>query len=99
SLRSKPRTLHDALPILLANDVGAEVAIVAQAVALVTEPLGQVQHDGDRQAMVLPRKLDERLAGLGLHIRGVDDRQAAQAQPLRRDRKSTRLNSSHGSIS
>ena len=70
------------LGLLLADDVGTEVAIVALAVAVLAEPFRQIQHDGDRQAVVTPSQFDERLAGLGLHIGGVDHRQPAQRQPL-----------------
>jgi len=47
-----------------------------------TDPLGEVQHDGDGEAVVLPGEVDERLAGLGLDVRGVDDRQPPQGEPL-----------------
>ena len=43
---------------------------------------GRFEHDGDRQAVVLPGQLDQRLAGLGLDVGGVDDRQPPQGQPL-----------------
>ena len=72
------------LRLLLADDVGAEVAVVREPVALLADRLGQVQHDGDRQAVVLPGQLDQRLAGLGLDVGGVDDRQPPQGQPLAR---------------
>ena len=70
------------LRVLLANDVGAEVSLFPSAVAVLAEPFGQVQHDGDGEAMVLAGKLDQRLAGFGLHVRGVDDNQPAQGQAL-----------------
>ncbi len=56
-----------------------------EPIAFVTELLGHVQHDGDRQTVVLPSQFDERLARFRLHVRGVDDRQPAQRQPLGRD--------------
>ena len=46
---------------------------------------GRFEHDGHRQAVVLAGQLDQRLAGLGLHVGGVDDRQPPQRQPLAGD--------------
>jgi AhpD family alkylhydroperoxidase len=63
------------LRVLLADDVGAEGSLVPRAVPLVADLLGQVQHDGHRQAVVLAGQFHQRLAGLGLDIGGVDDRQ------------------------
>ena len=48
-------------------------------VALLAEPFGQVEHDGDRQAVVFAGKLDQRLAGLRLYVGGVDDGQPCPA--------------------
>ena len=70
------------LRLLVAHDVRAEVTCGPIAVPLVAEPLRQVEHDGYRQAVVLPGELDERLASLGLHVRGIDDREPPQRQPL-----------------
>ena len=73
------------LRLLLADDVRAEVPVVPAAVPLLADLLRQVEDDGHRQAVVFPGKLDERLAGLGLDIGGVDDRQSPQGQPLAGD--------------
>jgi hypothetical protein len=70
------------LGLLLANHVAAEVALVTEPIPLLTDLLGQVQHDGDRKAVVLPGEGDERLARFRLHVGRLDDRQAAQGQPL-----------------
>ena len=55
------------------------------AVPLLAELLGEVQHDRDRQQWYCARQLDQRLAGLGLDVRGVDDRQPPSAEPLAGD--------------
>lgn len=73
----KPNPQHDGptkLGDLLADDVRTKTPLVPGAVAVLTELLTQVQHDGDRQAMVLVGQLDQRLGGLGLDVGGVDDR-------------------------
>ncbi len=59
-----------------------EVPFVPRTVAILAEPLGDVQPDGDRQAVVLSGQFDKRFAGRGLHVRGVDDRQPTQGQAL-----------------
>mgnify|MGYP006137896071 CR=1 FL=1 len=53
--------------------VTERVAVGPAAVAVVAQPLGQVEHDRDRQAVVPPGERDERGAGLPLHVRRVDD--------------------------
>ena len=70
------------LRLLVADDVRAEVPVGSPAVALLAELLGQVEHDGHRQAVVLPGQLHQRLAGLGLDVGGVDHREPPQGQPL-----------------
>ena len=70
------------LRLLLADDVRAEVPVGPQRGCAPGRPARAGQHDGDRQAVVLPGQLDQRLAGLGLDVGGVDDRQPAQGQPL-----------------
>src|SRR4051794_2301581 len=67
------------LGVLLTNDVGSEVPFAPRTVAIMAQPLGEVQNDGDWKAVVLPSKLDQRLAGFGLHVRSVDHRQPAQS--------------------
>jgi hypothetical protein len=73
------------LAALLADHVRAEAAIGAAAVALVTDPLGQIEHEGDRQDVVLAGQRDQRLASLRLHVGGVDDGQAPARQAPRGD--------------
>ena len=68
------------LAALVADDVRAEVAVRPRAVALLADALGQVEHDRDRQHVVLARQRDERLARLGLHVRRVDDGQQSRAR-------------------
>ena len=60
---SEPAERPPQLRLLLANDVRAEVAVCRAAVALLTEPFGQIQHDGDRQAVVLPGQLRRAACG------------------------------------
>ena len=64
---------------LIAHDVRPEVAVRRVAVPLVAELLRQVEHDRDRQDVILARQLDQRLARLRLHVGGVDHRQLARA--------------------
>ena len=71
------------LGALLPHDVRAEIA--PGVVPLLAGLLGHVQHDGHGQGVEAPGQLDERLAGLGLHIGGVDDREFAASQPLGSD--------------
>ena len=73
------------LRLLLPDDVRPEVPVFPAAVPLFADLLRQVEDQGHRQAVVFPGKLDERLAGLGLDIGGVDDGQLAQGQPLSGD--------------
>ena len=47
-----------------------------------TDLFGQVQHDGDREAVVLAGQCDQRLAGLGLDVGGVDDSQPPEGEAL-----------------
>ena len=51
-------------------------------VAVVAERLRQVEDDGDRQAVVLPRQCNQRLARFGLHVGRIDDGQLARGEPL-----------------
>jgi hypothetical protein len=67
---------------LLAHDVGPEGAVRSVLVALAADLLGQVEHDGDGERVKLPREGDERLAGLGLHVRGIDHGEPSAGEPL-----------------
>jgi hypothetical protein len=70
---------------LLPDDVRAEIPLLTGSISFLAEPLGQVEHDRDRQAVVFPGQGDERLARLGLDVGRVDDRQAAQGETLSGD--------------
>ena len=70
---------------LVPDDVRPEVAVGPRAIAVLTESLGKVEHDRDRQEMMLSRETDERLACLRLDIRRVDDGEPASSHPLSRD--------------
>ena len=67
---------------LIADDVRAKVAVGPQPVPLLANLLREVKHDRDGKAVILPGQFHQRLAGLGLDVGGVNDRQAAQGQPL-----------------
>ena len=70
---------------LVAYDVRPKGALRTLAVAFLTELLGQVEHDGHWQAVILTRQRYERLARLRLDIRGVHDREASSRQALGSD--------------
>ena len=59
---------------LVADDVCPKGALRTLAVALLTELLGQVEHNGHWQTVILTRQRHERLARLCLHIRGIHNR-------------------------
>ena len=84
SLRS-PRSDRRSCDVWLRTTCGPKSRSGRGPVPLVADPLGQVEHDGHRQAVILPGQLDQRLAGLGLDVGGVDDRQPPQGQPLAGD--------------
>jgi hypothetical protein len=73
------------LALLLPDDVRAERAIGRDPIPFLADALGQVEHDRDRQAVVLPRQSHQRLAGGLLDVRRVDDGEAPRRQALRRD--------------
>ena len=85
ALLAEPPERPPQLRRLVADDVRAEVPVGAVPVAFLADPLGHVEHERHGQAVVLPGQLDERLAGLGLDVGGVDDRQPSQGQPLAGD--------------
>src|SRR5262245_26844825 len=87
---AKPFTLEMAqrapqLLALVADDVRPKGALRTLAVALLTELLGQVEHDGYWQTVILTRQRYERLARLRLDIRGIHDREAPSRQALGSD--------------
>jgi hypothetical protein len=54
-------------------------------IAVDADALRQVQHHCHRQHVVGPGERDERTAGLGLHVRRVDDGEVAAVEPLAGD--------------
>jgi hypothetical protein len=67
---------------LVADDVGAEVAVGTIAVSVVADALGQVEHDRDRQEVVLTRERDERSPVLALDACRVDYGESARGHAL-----------------
>ena len=70
---------------VVADDVRPEVPVGPGDVAVLADPLRHVQDDRDRQAVVLPRQRDQRLARLGLDVGRVYDDHLPRRQPLGRD--------------
>jgi hypothetical protein len=70
---------------LATNHARSEVAIAARFVPILAKPFGQIEHDRDRQTVILPRQRDQRLAILRPHVCCIDDGQSTLRQPLRRD--------------
>jgi hypothetical protein len=58
---------------LLANNVRSESAIRARLVAVMRDAFGHVKNNGHRQAVKFARERNQRLARLGLDVRGVHD--------------------------
>ncbi len=83
--RDSPRRPRRSMVALPAQDVRAEVAVGPAGVAVRADPLGQVEHDGDRQHVVLAGQRDELLARLRLDVRGVHDGQPAGGESLAGD--------------
>ena len=71
---------------LVANHVRTERAALALAVAFVANFFGQIQHDGNGQTVILPCQRDERATRLGLHVRGIDNGEPPECEPLCHDR-------------
>jgi hypothetical protein len=70
---------------LVVGDMVAETAVGADVIAILTNSFGHVEDDSDREAMILAREFDERLAILGLDVGGVGDGKAAGSEALRGD--------------
>ena len=85
SLALQPSQRPPELRALLPDHVRAEVAVGSALVPLLADLLRQVEDNGHRDAVELTRDLDERLARFGLDVRGVNDGQPAQRQPLAGD--------------
>ena len=67
---------------LLPDDVRPEAAILSATIPIFADPLGQVEHQGDRKAVIFPGELHQRFASFGLDVGGVHDGQMSQAQPF-----------------
>jgi hypothetical protein len=59
----------------------AEVAVCPAGVAVQADPLGQVEHDGHRQHVVVAGQGDQLAPGLRLHVGRVDHGQPPRPQP------------------
>ena len=73
------------LVVLAAQHPLAELPLRTLRVPLRAHLLRQVEHDGDRQHVMRAGRLDQRLARLGLDVRGVHHGQPAGRQPLSGD--------------
>jgi len=58
---------------LLPDDVWSEVAICSLAIAILAEAIRQVEHQRDRENVIVACELNEGLARFGLHVGGVND--------------------------
>jgi hypothetical protein len=67
---------------LVADVVRTEGSIGPVSAPILAEPFGHIEHDNHGQSTVLPRQFHLWLAGLGLNIGSVDDRQSTQGQQL-----------------
>ena len=72
-LAGQPAQAAAELAALAAEDVRAEVPVRAGFVAVGAQLFRQVEHDRHRQHVVLAGQQDERPAGLGLGVGGVDN--------------------------
>src|SRR5579863_6926058 len=70
---------------LLPDYVWPEITIRPPTIALVAKLLRQVKNNRDGNAVKLPSQRHDWLAGLGLHIRGVNYYQLARGESLRRN--------------
>ena len=67
---------------LAMRDVIGELAVGANAIAVVADAFGHVENDGDRKAVVLPGQFDEGLAVFGLDVGSVGDGEAPGSETL-----------------
>ena len=68
------------LRALPADHVRPEGPIGTAGVALLAEPLGDVQHDRDRQHVMASRQFHQGLASMSLDVRGIDHGDPAEAE-------------------
>src|ERR1051326_1145752 len=67
---------------LVSHNVRTKLSVRAALVALLAQPLRQVQNDGHGQNMKLASESDQRFACLRLDICRVDNGQTASSKPL-----------------
>jgi len=67
---------------LLADDVGTEIPIWAIAVSFVAELFRQIKYNRDRNAVILPRQGNDRLARFRLYICGINNDELPCGQPF-----------------
>jgi hypothetical protein len=82
ALAPQPAQPTTKLALLTANHMRPETAIGTRLVPLHADPLSQAEHDRHGEDVVPACELDQRPPSLGLHVRGVDDREPAAGQPL-----------------
>jgi hypothetical protein len=58
---------------LLADDVGTEIPVWAITVSFVTQLFRQIKYNRDRNAVILPRQGNDRLARFRLYICGINN--------------------------
>ena len=71
---------------LLVDDMRSKVAVYAAFVPIPTDVLAEVEHDRDRQAMILACQRHQGPPRLLLHVGGVHHRQTGGRQTFRRDK-------------
>jgi hypothetical protein len=71
------------LAALLPDHVRAEAPIGTRLVALFADTFGHIEDDRDRQHVVAPRELDQRLSCLWLNVRRINDGQESALESLR----------------
>ena len=60
----------------------SERAVVPTTITLVADGFRQVEHDGDRQAVILAGEMYEWSTRFGLHVGGVNNGQPSSCQSL-----------------
>jgi hypothetical protein len=70
---------------LAADDVGPELTFRSRRVSLMADAFRKVEHDCNRQRVVLTRDVDQMFPSAGLDIRSVDHRQLPALEPFASD--------------
>ncbi len=86
------------LRALPTDDVRPEGAIGSRAIALKTDRLRWVKHDRDREQVVRLSQFHQRLPGLALHVRCIDDREPGLSQAPPRDEVQNRERITRGRL-